>query len=93
MRALAILLVAAAAIAAGTSSSAAVPAGAAAPAAVGNATPLPHLAQGNEYGGYTYGFGWSWGQDYKPACPLNYHYSCWSDPYGYRHCGCILNWW
>jgi hypothetical protein len=58
-----------------------------------NFTPLTHLAQGNYYGGYTYGFGWGPGYDYKPACPYNYHYTCWYDPYGYRHCGCALNRW
>ena len=68
----------------------------AAPAATAaplNATPLMHLAQGNYYGGYTYGWGWGYGYNYKPACPYNYHYDCWNDPYGYRHCGCLRNLW
>jgi hypothetical protein len=81
---------AAAAIGLCTSSLSAAPGGA--PGA-GNATPLTHLAQSNDYGGYTYGFGWGYGYDYKPACPYNYHYTCWHDPYGYRHCGCVLNSW
>jgi len=60
-----------------------------------SATPLLHPVQDNRYGGYTYGFGWGygWDYDYKPACPSNYHYTCWHDPYGYRHCGCVLNRW
>lgn len=55
-----------------------------------NFTPLAHLAFGECYGGYTTGFGWCWGYDYKPACPDNYEYSCWEDAHGYRHCGCVL---
>jgi hypothetical protein len=54
-----------------------------------NAAPFTRLAQGNDYGGYTYGWGWSYGFNYIPACPVNYHYSCWQDPYGYRRCGCL----
>jgi len=55
-------------------------------------TPLLHKAQSNYYGGFTYGWGWGWGYNYIPACPWNYHYSCWNDPaYGYRHCGCWPN--
>jgi hypothetical protein len=58
-----------------------------------NLTPLTHLAQGDYFGGYTYGFGLGYGQNYIPACPANYHYSCWHDPYGFRHCGCLINRW
>jgi hypothetical protein len=57
-----------------------------------NATPLVRV-QGNYYGNYGYGLGLGYGYDYKPACPTNYHYDCWNDPYGYRHCGCLLNRW
>ena len=57
-----------------------------------NATPLVRV-QGNYYGNYGYGLGLGDGYDYKPACPTNYHYDCWHDPYGYRHCGCVLNRW
>ena len=45
-----------------------------------NATPLIQLAQGYYYGG-SY-------DAYRPACPERYYYACWSDPYGYAHCGC-----
>jgi hypothetical protein len=55
--------------------------------------PLTQRVQGNYYGNYGYGFGFGYGYDYKPACPTNYHYDCWHDPYGYRHCGCVLNRW
>jgi len=24
----------------------------------------------------------------RRACPDRYYYTCWSNPYGYRHCGC-----
>src|ERR1700729_5587 len=41
------------------------------------AAPLTQLVQGNYYGGYAPGFGFGYGYDYKPACPANYHYSCW----------------
>jgi len=58
-----------------------------------NFTPLTQLTQNNFYGGYTYGFGLGYGYDYKPACPYNYYYTCWADPYGYRHCGCVLSRW
>jgi uncharacterized membrane protein YedE/YeeE len=58
-----------------------------------NATPLTQLVQDNYYGNYGYGFGWGTGYNYIPACPTNYHYTCWYDPYGYRHCGCVLNRW
>ena len=91
MRAILIASVAAAAIALTSASLIAAPAGVA--RAPNNATPLLHLAQGNYYGGYTYGFGLGTGYNYIPACPYNYHYDCWSDPYGYRHCGCLLNRW
>lgn len=57
-----------------------------------NATPLVHV-QGNYYGNYGYGLGLGYGYDYKPACPTYYHYDCWRDPYGYRHCGCLPNRW
>jgi hypothetical protein len=80
----------AAALGFGSVSGIAAPAGG---AAGPNFTPLTHLAQGNYYGGYTYGFGWGTGYDYKPACPYNYYYTCWYDPYGYRHCGCVLSRW
>jgi len=64
----------------------------------GNAAPYgpPQPALGYYgYGGYTYGWGAQYGYNFIPACPTNYYYSCWPDPYGYRHCGCLLNarWW
>jgi hypothetical protein len=43
---------------------------------VQNATPLTQLAQ---YGGY------------RRSCRYGYHYACWYDYYGYRHCGCQPN--
>jgi len=43
-----------------------------------NATPLTQLAQGY-YGGY------------RRSCSYGYHYACWYDYYGYRHCGCQPN--
>jgi hypothetical protein len=43
------------------------------------------------YGSYTTGWGWRYGFNFTPACPAHYHYSCWPDPYGYHHCGCLLN--
>jgi hypothetical protein len=58
-----------------------------------NSTPLMQRVQGNYYGNYGYGFGFGYGYDYKPACPANYHYDCWQDSYGYRHCGCVVNRW
>jgi hypothetical protein len=58
-------------------------------AARATAAPLTRLAQGDYYGGYTYGSGWGWGYGYIPACPTDYHYSCWVDAYGYRRCGCL----
>jgi hypothetical protein len=58
-----------------------------------SATPPTQLVQDNYYGNYGYGFGWGTGYNYIPACPTNYHYTCWQDPYGYRHCGCVLNRW
>jgi hypothetical protein len=71
----------------------AMPASSAAPsagaAAREQAAPLTRLAQDNYHGGYTYGWGWGSGYNYIPACPTNYHYSCWQDPYGYRRCGCL----
>jgi hypothetical protein len=51
-----------------------------------NATPLVHAVQfdrWSNYGSYGYGYG------YRPACPVDYHYECWRDPYGFRHCGCL----
>ena len=60
-------------------------------AAMPNATPLTQLVQDNYYGSYTTGWGWGYGYNFTPACPAHYHYSCWPDPYGYRHCGCLLN--
>ena len=58
-----------------------------------NATSFMQRVQDNYYGNYGYGFGFGFGYDYKPACPTNYHYDCWYDPYGYRHCGCVPNRW
>ncbi len=58
-----------------------------------NATPLLRPVVDNMYGNYGYGFGFGTGYNYIPACPINYHYDCWHDPYGYRHCGCLLNRW
>jgi hypothetical protein len=58
-----------------------------------DATPFTHKVQDNYFGGYTYGWGWGYGYNYKPACPYGYHYECWFDPYGYRHCGCLRNGW
>ena len=55
--------------------------------------PLATPVQDNYYGNYGYGFGLGTGYNYIPACPTNYHYTCWHDPYGYRHCGCVLNRW
>jgi hypothetical protein len=83
-----ILLIAASLITALTVPSAAAPGG----NARHNAAPLIRV-QGNYYGNYGYGLGLGNGYDYKPACPTNYHYDCWNDPYGYRHCGCLLNRW
>jgi hypothetical protein len=91
-------LVAGVALLGSLSAAAAAPAGlpAGTDGAAQNFTPLNaellHKAQSNYYGGYTTGFGWGWGFNYIPACPYNYHYSCWYDPaYGYRHCGCWPN--
>lgn len=42
-----------------------------------NATPLTQLVQGGYYGG-----------GYRRGCGYGYHYACWYDYYGYRHCGC-----
>jgi len=58
-----------------------------------SARPLATPVQDNYYGNYGYGFGLGTGYNYIPACPVNYHYTCWHDPYGYRHCGCVLNRW
>ncbi len=82
----------AAAIGLGATSLSAAPGGI---AAMPNATPLTQPVQDNYHGGYTTGWGWGYGYNYIPACPTNYHYSCWPDPYGFRHCGCLLNarWW
>ena len=60
-------------------------------AAAPKATPLLQLAQSDYYGSYTTGWGWGYGFNFTPACPAHYHYSCWPDPYGYHHCGCLLN--
>jgi hypothetical protein len=62
-------------------------------AAAPNATPRLQLVQDNYdyYGSYTTGWGWRYGFNFTPACPAHYHYSCWPDPYGYHHCGCLLN--
>jgi hypothetical protein len=82
----------AAAIGLGATSLAAAPNGI---AVMPNATPLTQPVQDNYHGSYTTGWGWGYGYNFIPACPTNYHYSCWPDPYGYRHCGCLLNsrWW
>ena len=80
------LSVAAVAIAPGTAPLAAAPGG-----FTPNAAPLTRLVQDNYYGSYTTGWGWGYGFNFTPACPAHYHYSCWPDPYGYRHCGCLLN--
>jgi len=60
-------------------------------AAIGLGT-VPVLAQQPfyGYGGYTSGWGWTFGYNYLPACPIAYHYTCWIDPYGYKHCGCVV---
>jgi hypothetical protein len=90
MRATLTVALTAAAIGLGATSLSAAPAG-----APPNATPLIQLVQDNYHGSYTTGWGWGYGYNFIPACPTNYHYSCWPDPYGYRHCGCLLNarWW
>ena len=88
MRTALTMSVAAAAIGLGTISLRAAPAGI---AAMPNATPLTQRVQDNYYGSYTTGWGWGYGFNFTPACPAHYHYSCWPDPYGYRHCGCLIN--
>jgi len=88
MRTALTMSVAAVAIALGTTSLSAAPAGI---AGKPNTTPLMQLVQDNYHGSYTTGWGWGYGYNFIPACPINYHYSCWPDPYGYRHCGCVLN--
>jgi hypothetical protein len=61
-------------------------------AAIGLGTvPAPAQQPFYGYGGYTSGWGWTYGFNYLPACPLSYHYTCWVDPYGYKHCGCVVN--
>jgi hypothetical protein len=92
MRAVMTAAFAAAAIGLGATSLSAAPAGG---AVVPNATPPTLLVQDNYHGSYTTGWGWGYGYNFIPACPTNYHYTCWPDPYGYRHCGCIVNarWW
>jgi len=88
MRAALAMSVAAIAIGLGMTSLAAAPGvGAALP----NVTPPTQLVQDNYHGSYTTGWGWGYGYNFIPACPAHYHYSCWPDPYGYRHCGCLLN--
>ena len=77
-----------AAIGLGTASLSAAPGGR---AAMPNATPLRQLVQDNYHGSYTTGWGWRYGFNFTPACPAHYHYACWPDPYGYHHCGCLLN--
>ena len=92
MRTVLTLSVAAVAIGLGTTLLAATPVGiAASPKAAPKAAPLLQLAQSDYYGSYTTGWGWGYGFNFTPACPAHYHYSCWPDPYGYRHCGCLLN--
>ena len=90
MRTVLTMSVAAAAIALGTIPLAAAPVGI---ASTPNATPLLQLVQSDYYGSYTTGQGWGYGFNFTAACPAHYHYSCWPDPYGYRHCGCLLNTW
>ncbi len=58
-----------------------------------NATPIVRTGIDNMFGGYGYGFGFGTGYNYIPACPTGYHYDCWHDSYGYRHCGCVPNRW
>jgi hypothetical protein len=63
-------------------------------AAIGlGTTPAPAQQPFYGYGGYTSGWGWTYGFNYLPACPIAYHYTCWVDPYGYKHCGCVVNGW
>jgi hypothetical protein len=88
MRTALTMSVAVVAVGLGTTSLAAAPGGI---AAMPNATPPTQLVQDNYYGSYTTGWGWGYGFNFTPACPAHYHYSCWPDPYGYRHCGCLLN--
>jgi hypothetical protein len=88
MRTALTMSIAAAAITLGTTSLAAAPGGF---TPRPNATPLTQPVQDNYYGSYTTGWGWGYGFNFTPACPAHYHYSCWPDPYGYRHCGCLLN--
>jgi hypothetical protein len=88
MRAALTISVAAGAIGLGTTLLAAAPGGI---ATTPNATPLMQLVQDNYHGSYTTGWGWGYGYNFIAACPANYYYSCWPDPYGYRHCGCLLN--
>jgi len=80
--------VAAAAFGLGTTLLAAAPGGI---AAMPNAAPLTQPVQDDYYGSYTTGQGWGYGFNFTAACPAHYHYSCWFDPYGYRHCGCLIN--
>jgi hypothetical protein len=49
--------------------------------AVTNATPLTLAQYGGGGGGYGGG----------SSCGYGYHYACWYDYYGYRHCGCHPN--
>jgi hypothetical protein len=88
MRTALTMSIAAVAIALGTTSLTAAPGGS---AARPNAAPILQLAQSDYYGSYTTGWGWGYGFNFTPACPAHYHYSCWPDPYGYRHCGCLIN--
>ena len=90
MRTALTMSIAAVALALGTTSLAAAPGGIAARL---NATPPTQLVQENYdyYGSYTTGWGWRYGFNFTPACPAHYHYSCWPDPYGYHHCGCLPN--
>ena len=88
MRTALTMSVAAVAVGLGTISLRAAPTGI---AAMPKAAPLTQPVQDNYYGSYTTGQGWGYGFNFTPACPAHYHYSCWPDPYGYRHCGCLLN--
>jgi len=50
-----------------------------------NATPLPRLAQGYEQAS-EYGAGYY--DNYRPACPDRYYFTCRYDPAGIPHCAC-----
>jgi len=58
------------------------PAARAADAIARNATAIVRLAQGDGYRRDDNG-------GYRPVCPYRYYYTCWYDPRGNRHCGCL----